>query len=573
MRYKCRVSRFVVAALLSLSLPLFAGQAPKANTSSSRQGYSDILQYISAAWPALTRTMTSCRTVTDPKAPAKSILYFPADFRVPSEEQSLAKNCSVRLEHLPVVITKLGEFNAGKIEPHGLLYLPHPYVVPGGMFNEMYGWDSYFIIRGLLEAGKTDLARGIVENFFFEIDHYGGFLNANRGYVLERSQPPFLTSMVRAVYDAEKAGGREDKAFLEAAYPHAVKDYELWVHEPHLAGDTGLSRYYAFGEGPVPELGAESSSYYRGVARYFLMHPAEAGQFFARGDASPTEKPMGPSFSLFVCDSGSNTAATKGCDDAGRVSLTREFYEGDRSVRESGFDISFRFGPFGAATHHFAAVDLNSLLYKVETDLEWMSEQLGKNDESLQWAERAEKRRAAVMKYLWNAERGLFFDYDFTTGAQSSYVYATAFYPLWTGLATPEQAKAVAENLKLFEHSGGLVMSERETSAQWDYPYGWAPVELIAIEGLRRYGFNDAANQCSFDFLSDVLKNFRRDGTIREKYNVVASSSETKVTIGYAKNQIGFGWTNGAFLVLLNALPEEWKSKLAEIKEEKGAEK
>ncbi len=560
MRYKRSVPRFAVA-FLSLSLPLFAGQAPKAKVPAKRQGYSDILQYISSAWPALTRSMTSCKTVTDPKAPEKSILYFPADFQIPPEEQDIAKKCSVRLEHLPTVITKLGQFDASRIEPHGLLYLPHPYVVPGGMFNEMYGWDSYFIIRGLLEAGKIDLARGIVENFFFEIDHYGGFLNANRGYVLERSQPPFLTSMIRAVYDTEKARGREDKAFLEAAYPHAVKDYELWVHEPHLAGDTGLSRYYAFGEGPVPELGTESDAYYRGVARYFLMHRAESEAFIARG-GEDSSKALGPVFRLFVCDPGSNAPAVKGCDDAGRVSLTREFYEGDRSVRESGFDISFRFGPFGAATHHFAAVDLNSLLYKVEIDLEWISTQLGKTEESRQWAERAAKRREAVTKYLWNSGRGLFFDYDFTTDTQSSYVYATTFYPLWAGLATPEQAKAVADNVKLFEHSGGLAMSERETSAQWDYPYGWAPVELIAIEGLRRYGFNDVANQCSLDFLSDVLKNFRRDGTIREKYNVVASSSETRVTIGYAKNQIGFGWTNGAYLVLLQALPEEWKAKL-----------
>jgi alpha,alpha-trehalase len=564
MRYKnCGSKPFLFACLLlalcAFAAPALAGQAP-----AKRQGYSDILQYISSAWPALTRTMTSCKTVTDPKAPEKSILYFPADFTVPADERSLAKNCSVKLQMLPKVITKLGDFDANKVEPHGLLYLPHPYVVPGGMFNEMYGWDSYFIIRGLVEAGKVELARGIVENFFFEIEHYGGFLNANRGYVLARSQPPFLTSMIRAVYDAEKAQGREDAAWLETAYPYAVKDYELWVHEPHLAGDTGLSRYYAFGEGPAPELGGESNAYYRGVASYFLLHPEEADDFLTRADdANSTAKVLGPVFPLFICYPGNKAPAVKNCEDAGKVSLTREFYKGDRSVRESGFDIAFRFGAYGAATHHFAGVGLNSLLYKVEKDMEWMSAQLGKTRESREWAERAAKRREEVAKYLWNPQRGLFFDYDFTKRRQSSYVYATTFYPLWTGLATQEQAKAVAENLKLFENPGGLVMSERATSAQWDYPYGWAPVELIAIEGLRRYGFDDAADRCSLEFLSDVLKNFRRDGTIHEKYNVVTSSSETNVTIGYAKNQIGFGWTNGAFLVLLHALPAEWKAKLA----------
>src|SRR5262249_60841854 len=135
----------------------------------------------------------------------------------------------------------------------GLLYLEHPYVVPGGRFNEQYGWDSYFIVLGLLEDGRIDLARGMVENFFFEIEHYGTILNANRTYYLSRSQPPFLTSMILAVYDAEKAAGREDRKWLERAYGYAAKDYQMWAEAPHAAGDTGLSRYYAPRDGAAPE--------------------------------------------------------------------------------------------------------------------------------------------------------------------------------------------------------------------------------------------------------------------------------------------------------------------------------
>jgi alpha,alpha-trehalase len=562
MRYRALLVRLLLIACLVFGVSAAPGQTSARQAAKSQQGVSDILQYINSAWTTLTRTMTSCKTVTDPKAPESSVLYFPADFAIPASESNLAKNCSVRLEHLPAVITKLGDFNARRVEPHGLLYLPHPYVVPGGMFNEMYGWDSYFILRGLLEAGKIDLARGIVRNFFFEIQHYGGFLNANRGYVLARSQPPFLTSMIRAVYGAEKANGREDKEWLAEAYPYAVKDYELWVHEPHLAGDTGLSRYYAFGNGPAAE---EAPSYYRGVARYFLLHPDQAGPYLSRvGGMTSGPGLTGQEFSVYVCDADAKSLA-QGCDDVEKVGLTAEYYKGDRSVRESGFDIAFRFGPFGAGTHHFAAVGLNSLLYKVEKDLEWMSAQLGKKDESARWAERARDRRAAVTKYLWNEQRGMFFDYDFTNHTQSSYVYITTFYPLWTGLATPEQARAVESNLKLFEKPGGLLMSLRDTSAQWDYPYGWAPTILIAIEGMRRYGFNQDADRCSYEFLSDILKNFRRDHTIREKYNVVTSSDETQVTVGYSQNQIGFGWTNSAFLVLLHALPPAWKARLDEL--------
>jgi alpha,alpha-trehalase len=116
----------------------------------------------------------------------------------------------------------------------------------------MYGWDSYFIIRGLVRDKRLDLAQGMVENFFFEIEHYGAVLNANRTYYLTRSQPPFLTSMVLAVYEAQKAAGHEDRAWLEKAYGYAARDYSLWTREPHLAGSTGLSRYYDFGSGPAP---------------------------------------------------------------------------------------------------------------------------------------------------------------------------------------------------------------------------------------------------------------------------------------------------------------------------------
>ncbi|MGH9439008.1 MAG: trehalase family glycosidase, partial [Terriglobia bacterium] len=163
--------------------------------------------------------MNQCTTVRDHKNPSGSALYFPANFAVPKEIAELERSCSVRIEHLPKAIHGLGEIDVRSIRPPGLLYLPHPYVVPGGMFNEMYGWDSYFILRGLLHDGKLDLARGMVENFFFEIAHYGAILNSNRTYHLTRSQPPFLSEMVRAVYEAEKARGEDGRAWLAESYP------------------------------------------------------------------------------------------------------------------------------------------------------------------------------------------------------------------------------------------------------------------------------------------------------------------------------------------------------------------
>jgi alpha,alpha-trehalase len=131
-------------------------------------------------------------------------------------------------------------------------------------------------------------------------------------------------------------------------------------------------------------------------------------------------------------------------------------------------------------------------------------------------------------------------------------VYATTFYPLWAGLATKEQAKAIVHNLGLFEQPGGIAMSRTDSQAQWDFPYGWAPIQLLAVEGLRRYGFDSEANRIRDNFLSMVVDNFKREHTIREKYNVVTRSSETKVVAGYAQNFTGFGWTNGVFIELLH---------------------
>lgn len=526
-----------------------------------QQGLDDILKYISDGWNSLTRSMTNCASAADTKSAENSVLYLPAQFSVPAAVQQLEKDCSVRVERLPGVIENLGQIDANGMHPPGLLYLGNPYVVPGGRFNEMYGWDSYFIIRGLLRAGKVTLARGMVENFFFELDHYGGLLNANRTYYLTRSQPPFLTSMIMAVDEAEKSSGQDDRirlAWLAKAYPYAVKDYDLWIHAPHLAGETGLSRYYDFGNGPVPEM-ADDPGFYRKVVSYLLTHPGTGQEYLDRPKAESAWIPTGPVFSLNLCDAGTSGS---NCESLERIGLTPDYYKGDRSMRESGFDVAFRFGPYSGSTHHFAPVCLNSLLYKVEKDLEQIGALLGRTQESKEWNARAFKRRELMNKYMWNEKRGLYFDYDFERGARSSYVFITTFYPLWAGLASPEQARAVVRNLKLFEQPGGLAMSTQESKGQWDYPYGWAPTQLVAIEGLRRYSYDEDANRNSYNFLSMILENFRRDGTIREKYNVVTRSSETKVEAGYRQNVVGFGWTNGTFLVFLHALPQDMVSRL-----------
>jgi len=531
------------------------------------QGLKPILTYISSAWDTLTRSMTDCASVVDPKIKVSPVLYLPKDFPEPPAVQKLATDCNVRVEHLPMEIHRLGEIDTAKIQPHGLLYLENKYVVPGGRFNEMYGWDSYFIIRGLLRAGRVDLARGMVDNFFFEIEHYGAMLNANRTYYLTRSQPPFLSSMFVDVYQAalkqEEKDSTPDKAWLKRAYADLDKDYGMWTRAPHLAGQTGLSRYYDFGDGPPAEAVQDESGFYRKVAQYFFLHPSEADDYIVEAKPEVTQQTAGSPYSLQVCDV-SSTMASAECEKAKQFKLSADYYKGDRSMRESGFDVSFRFGPFGAATHHYAPVCLNSLLYKTEKDLEQISLWLGHADDAKRWSSRADARKKLINRYLWNNQQGLFFDFNFQTNQMSTYQYASTFYPLWAGLATPAQAKAVVSNLKIFERPGGIPMSTYDQGTQWDLPYGWGNIEMVVIDGLRRYGYNADADRISYEFLSTVAENFRRDGNIREKYNVVTRSSEAHVELGYEMNVVGFGWTNAAFLELLHNLPEEMVERLAQ---------
>src|SRR6266849_4596092 len=354
-------------------------------------GLAPIRQYIAAGWDTLTRSMTDCASVADPKMKVHPVLYLPAGFPVPPAVEKLHANCNVEIQHLPKPIHQLGEIDTNAIHPHGLLYLENKYVVPGGRFNEMYGWDSYFIILGLLRDGRVDLARGMVDNFFFEIEHYGTILNANRAYYLTRSQPPFLTSMIMAMYEADKAAGHENRAWLEKAYGFASKDYETWNREPHTAGTTGLARYYDFGSGPAPESLKDEAGIHRKVANYFLLHP-EVGRGYLVEKTPGSGEPVGFQFSVQLCDA-AQTMARSECEKTNEIYLSPDYYKGDRSMRESGFDISFRFGPYGAATHHFAPLCLNSLLYKTEKDLQEMSQLLGKTENTQKFQRRAEERR------------------------------------------------------------------------------------------------------------------------------------------------------------------------------------
>ena len=486
--------------------------------------------YIKMSWTTLSRSIRDLpQALPDPKIPRKPgqpwLLYISpreSRTRVHSEladvlDASAMKDIEIRT--LPR--------NVLSIREHGLLYLPRPYVVPGGRFNEMYGWDSYFIQVGLLRDDQLGDASDLVENFLYEIEHYGSILNANRTYFLSRSQPPFLTRMILAVYEKTR-----DNAWLRGTLPAIERYYRFWTTEPHTVPDAGLSRYFDRGEGPAPEVMADEKD------EQGRTHYDRAREYYRTHDVTDYDE------SLYY--------------DSRRDRLTDLFYKGDRSMRESGFDPSNRFGALNVDVIHYAPVCLNTLLYVMEDDTGRILETLGDTSAATMWRSRAASRRDLINTLMWDEEAGLYYDYNFRTRQRRRYDFATTFFPLWAGIASPAQAARLRENLSRFEAPGGLLTSTEVTGNQWDAPFGWAPLQMIAVDGLRRYGFHEDANRIAAKFVSLVAKEFDEHGTIVEKYDVRRRESDVAADIkfGYSANQVGFGWTNGVVLDLLAGMRE-----------------
>lgn len=483
-------------------------------------------KFIGETWPALTRTLADLPSAArDDKVSHRPGAPWPV--YLPADEDATA--IGARLAALlpasrlaEIALATLPEIGAPVGDP-GLLYLPRPYVVPGGRFSEMYGWDSAFILMGLLREGQIGLARDLVDNFLYEVRHYGAVLNGNRTYYLTRSQPPFLATMVLAVYRAtgDRRWLAEARGPLESTHAH-------WTTPPHLVPELGLSRYHDHGEGPAPEVESERDSagltHYDRVRAYFRAHPD-------------------PSWNRFY--------------DRATDRLTTAFYAGDRAMRESGFDPTGRFGPFGAEAAQTVPVCLNTLLHEFELDLAEIERTLGRAADESRFTALARARQARVEALLWDEARGLYQDFDVDLHRLRPYPFVTTFWPLWTGLASPSRAGRVIANLALFERSGGMMTSTVVTGAQWDAPFGWAPLQLLAIDGLRRSGHAADANRIARAFLSMLVVDFERRGTLFEKYDVFRRSSniaEEDLRFGYQSNEIGFGWTNGVALELLAEL-------------------
>jgi len=383
-----------------------------------------------------------------------------------------------------------------------LISLNEPYVVPGGRFREIYYWDSYFTIEGLLNSGKNNLATNMLDNFSFLIDSLGFVPNGNRAYYKGRSQPPFYSLIVSRVADDNR-----DK-FI-GYLPYLLKEYNFWMkgvetlkmgeaknRVVRLDGGEVLNRYWDDLQGPRPESYKED-------------------------------------YELVIENNLDSTNA----------------YRHLRAGAESGWDYSSRWfadqeNLSTIETTNIIPVDLNCLLYHLELKIaqgyNWKEEL----DSAQYFLNLAADRKEAINKILWDDEVGFYTDYNFINKSSTNVYSLAAAYPLYFNIASKKQAKYTSAYLvKKFLYPGGFVTTLNETGQQWDYPNGWAPLQWITVMGLFNYNYNEEGLDAVNRWLKVNRKVYQATGKMMEKYNVV----DTTLIAGGGEYplQDGFGWTNG----------------------------
>lgn len=459
-------------------------------------------------------------------------------------------------------------------ELHGV-----PFLLPGGGTEQMNGWDSYFILLALLRDGRLDLARGVVDNFVYSVEHYHGISSANRSYYLGRSGPPFFAAMIRALWEATPEPER-DRAWLRRALDAAAAEYRrVWMKAPRQVA----SLCQGDGEGRVC------------LARY-------AGA----GTGQPPELEPG-SFEGLWKELGRSLEASYAAGQLGERDLNTELeraFRNDRCMRESGQDATYRwFWPARPSPNSpppvnrcsdMVSLDLNSLLYKYEVDLARLEQELGRDPRA--WCQRAARRFTLLKRHLWSAREGLFFDaFVSDQGPQpTGYVSANALYPLWATaeacpgdgaagakageatLSAEEKSALVTNALGQLEAPGGLLASARASRERfspradrgWDYPNGWAPQQMLAWLALEGQGFHEDAQRLAFSWLYLLLTQvIDYDASTLDAYDVVERGPRADAARGGERSDLGadgFAWTNASFQIGLGLLDPARRARLAE---------
>ncbi|HEF4752152.1 alpha,alpha-trehalase TreA [Burkholderia multivorans] len=396
-----------------------------------------------------------------------------------------------------------------------LIPMPKPYVVPGGRFREGYYWDTYFTMLGLQVSGREDLVDDMLDNFAHLIDTVGHIPNGNRTYYASRSQPPFFAYMVTLAAQAE--GDKVYQKYL----PALRKEYAYWMQ----------------GESTTP----------RGQAARHVVAMPDGAVLNRYWDASDTPRDESYLEDVTTAKAASGRAAN-------------DVYRDLRAGAESGWDYSSRWLGDGKTlatirTTSIVPVDLNSLMFHLERTIVKGCTVTHDVGCVIDFSGRAARRALAINRWLWN-RGGYYGDYDWQLRKPRDGVTAAALYPLFAGVAWPERAKATAREVrKTLLQPGGLATTTETTGQQWDAPNGWAPLQWIAIEGLRRYGEPALAKDIGTRFLADVKHVYATEGKLVEKY-VVEGAGQGGGGGGEYPLQDGFGWTNGVTLKLLELYGE-----------------
>ena len=412
-----------------------------------------------------------------------------------------------------------------KLQPYSsLIPLPNPYIVPGGRFREIYYWDSYFTLIGLMVSDQKEMAQNMVDNFSFLIDSIGFIPNGNRAYYLGRSQPPFFSLMVSLV-------ASKDRDKFMSYQKSMIKEYDFW-----MAGANNLSK-------DKPE-----------DARVVLMPDSSVLNRYWDNFSTPRPESFKPDYEMLEKNNMEPATA----------------YRNFRAGAESGWDYSSRW--FKDRQHlstinviGIVPVDLNALLYHLELMIAQGYDWNGEIDKAREFLDKADKRRSAIQKYLWDDDNQFFVDYDIKERKSTGVLSLAGAYPLFFKLATKAQAKTTKEILEnQFLAPGGFLTTLNNTGQQWDAPNGWAPLQWLTINGLYNYGYYDLGNTGAERWLKRNNDVYKSTGKMMEKYNVM----DTGLLAGggeYAL-QDGFGWTNGVALALEKIMLDKQKIQMMTLK-------
>ena len=436
-------------------------------------------------------------------------LFVEKNFILPDDNIVTADPSGSLIEYLANAWEPLTRTLATVPDNSSALSLPYPFIVPGGRFRELYYWDSYFTMLGLVISGRQDLVEDMIANFGSLIDRFGHIPNGTRSYYLSRSHPPVF-------YLAVKLSRKYDRETREQYIRWMRAEHAFWMDgEAQIASGEAHRRVVRLANGSL-------------LNRYWDDRPHPRDESWAEDKILAAEAP-----------------------DRNSEELWRDL----RAAAESGWDFSTRWFAKGndfssIRTTGIIPIDLNCLLFGLETTIAAEMDALGDPDASL-YFQRASLRRQAINHHLWNEDKGFYADFNLDTASVSNKLTAAAAFPLFVGLATKDQARRNAQNMKALIYPFGLVTTLINSGQQWDCPNGWAPLQWVAFSGLQQYGEEALAREIATGWIEVVSSVFRESGQMLEKYDVVKGVAGGG---GEYAVEIGFGWTNGVTLALMNAL-------------------